>query len=112
MLTPPQGIVYFLCTGPIVRAMGVGLDSPMYAPAVSYLRVRALGTPAATLWLVSNGIFRGLGDTLTPLKWSLVFTFLNAVLDPLCIFTFGMVRGRCVNPLYPPSLDLPLTACA
>ena len=37
--------------------------------AVKYLQVRALGTPAATLWLVSNGIFRGLGDTTTPLKW-------------------------------------------
>jgi hypothetical protein len=33
-------------------------------------QVRAVGTPAATLWLVSNGIFRGLGDTVTPLKWS------------------------------------------
>ncbi len=70
--------------------MGVGPASEMYAPAVAYLRIRALGTPAATLWLVSNGIFRGLGDTLTPLRWSLIFTLLNAALDPLCMFTLGM----------------------
>lgn len=85
-----QGVVYVLCAAPIIRAMGVLPGSAMYDPAVSYLRIRALGTPAATLWLVSNGIFRGLGDTLTPLKWSLVFTVLNAALDPLCMFTFGM----------------------
>ena len=58
----------------------------MYPHTLSYLRYRAIGTPAATLWLVSNGIFRGLGDTLTPLKYSLVLTGLNAILDPLLIF--------------------------
>jgi Na+-driven multidrug efflux pump len=29
---------------------------------IAYLKIRALGTPAATLWLVTNGIFRGLGQ--------------------------------------------------
>ena len=29
----------------------------------------------------------GLGDTKTPLKYSLIFTSLNAILDPLFIFT-------------------------
>jgi len=67
--------------------MGVGSTSSMHYSAFSYLRVRALGTPAATLWLVTNGVFRGLGDTSTPLKYSLLFTGLNAVLDPFFIFT-------------------------
>jgi Na+-driven multidrug efflux pump len=60
----------------------------MWNSAFSYLRMRALGTPAATLWLVTNGIFRGLGDTRTPLIYSLAFTAMNAALDPLFIFTF------------------------
>lgn len=51
--------------------------------------MRAFGTPAATLWLVTNGVFRGLGDTRTPLLYSLFFTALNACLDPLFIFVFG-----------------------
>lgn len=84
-----QLFVYsFLATG-IIRGMGVIRTSPMWYSAVSYLRVRALGTPAATLWLVTNGIFRGLGDTRTPLIYSLIFTGLNAILDPLFIFKFG-----------------------
>lgn len=61
----------------------------MWHSALSYLRMRAFGTPAATLWLVTNGIFRGLGDTRTPLIYSLAFTAMNAALDPLFIFTFG-----------------------
>jgi Na+-driven multidrug efflux pump len=69
--------------------MGLSPASPMWQSAVSYLKVRALGTPAATLWLVTNGIFRGLGDTRTPLAYSLMFTGLNVILDPLFIFTLN-----------------------
>jgi len=82
-----QLLLYFTFAGKILQGMGVGPTSPMYHSAYSYLRVRALGTPAATLWLVTNGIFRGLGDTSTPLKYSLMFTALNAILDPFFIFT-------------------------
>ena len=83
-----QLVVYTLLAKGITLGMGVKEASPMWHSAVSYLKVRALGTPAATLWLVTNGIFRGLGDTRTPLVYSLMFTGLNAILDPLFIFTF------------------------
>lgn len=82
-----QLVIYALLASSIIRGMGLTSASPMWESAVSYLKVRALGTPAATLWLVTNGIFRGLGDTRTPLIYSLFFTGLNAILDPLFIFT-------------------------
>jgi putative MATE family efflux protein len=83
-----QLVVYTLLASGIIKGMGVTTDSPMWHSAFTYLRMRALGTPAATLWLVTNGIFRGLGDTRTPLIYSLAFTAMNAALDPLFIFTF------------------------
>ena len=83
-----QCVLYTILAAGITRGMGVTPASPMWHSAVSYLRVRALGTPAATLWLVTNGIFRGLGDTKTPLSYSLCFTALNAILDPIFIFFF------------------------
>jgi putative MATE family efflux protein len=83
-----QLVIYSVLAGAITQGMGLTSASPMWHSAISYLRVRALGTPAATLWLVTNGIFRGLGDTRTPLIYSLIFTSLNAILDPLFIFTF------------------------
>eukprot|EP00559_Dactyliosolen_fragilissimus_P002943 CAMPEP_0184862522 /NCGR_PEP_ID=MMETSP0580-20130426/6985_1 /TAXON_ID=1118495 /ORGANISM="Dactyliosolen fragilissimus" /LENGTH=649 /DNA_ID=CAMNT_0027360441 /DNA_START=89 /DNA_END=2038 /DNA_ORIENTATION=- len=86
-----QLLVYSTLAPTIVQTMmGVPSTSTMYQPATSYLRVRAFGTPAATLWLVTNGIFRGLGDTRTPLIYSLAFTALNALLDPFFIFTMHM----------------------
>jgi putative MATE family efflux protein len=83
-----QMILYVIFGRRILTGMGVGSTSTMYPSALGYLTVRAYGTPAATLWLVTNGIFRGLGDTKTPLYYSLFFTILNAILDPLFIFTF------------------------
>lgn len=83
-----QLVVYATFCKGITMGMGLTSTSPMWHSAISYLQIRALGTPAATLWLVANGIFRGLGDTKTPLFYSLLFTGLNAVLDPLFIFTF------------------------
>lgn len=50
-----QLVLYFSFAGSILKGMGVGASSPMHHSAYSYLRVRALGTPAATLWLVTNG---------------------------------------------------------
>ena len=83
-----QCVLYTVLAAGITRGMGLTRASPMWHSAVSYLRIRALGTPAATLWLVTNGIFRGLGDTKTPLSYSLCFTALNAILDPIFIFSF------------------------
>jgi len=84
-----QLVIYSLLATSITRGMGLSSSNPMWYSAVSYLRVRALGTPAATLWLVSNGIFRGLGDTRTPLVYSFFFTAFNAILDPIFIFTLN-----------------------
>jgi len=84
-----QLLIYFTLATPILRFMGLSQASPMWDSAISYLRVRAFGTPAATLWLVSNGIFRGLGDTATPLVYSILFTIGNIILDPIFIFKFG-----------------------
>lgn len=81
-----QLVLYSVLASGIIQRFGVTSASPMWHSAVSYLRIRALGTPAATCWLVVNGIFRGLGDTRTPLIYSLIFTGLNAILDPIFIF--------------------------
>mmetsp|Transcript_12462 Transcript_12462/g.19207 ORF Transcript_12462/g.19207 Transcript_12462/m.19207 type:complete len:543 (+) Transcript_12462:237-1865(+) len=83
-----QLILYSTLSTGIIRGMGISPDNAMWYSALSYLQIRSLGTPAATLWLVTQGIFRGLGDTRTPLIYSLFFTALNATLDPIFIFTW------------------------
>ena len=81
-----QALFFLACAPALITMMGAPAGSPMRPTALSYLRVRALGAPAATVWLVANGIFRGLGDTRTPLAWALLFSALNGLLDPLLIF--------------------------
>jgi len=57
--------------------------------AVPYLRWRAFGMMPALFSATGFAAYRGLLNTVTPLKVSLVTNLLNLVLDPLCIFGLG-----------------------
>lgn len=85
-----QSLLFLFCSPRILSIMGVPLHSPMRPPAIAYLRWRALGIPAATVLIVSNGIFRGRGDTKTPLYCTSLGNLVNIVLDPILIFKYGM----------------------
>lgn len=63
--------------------------SEVVEPALSYLRTRAWAAPAVLLVTTGHGVFRGLQDTSTPLKITLVLNVVNVVLDALFIFGLG-----------------------
>lgn len=67
----------------------MGASGEVADPAVSYLRIRALATPAVLVVTAGHGAFRGHKDTRTPLKVALGVNLLNLVLDPLLIFGLG-----------------------
>lgn len=71
----------------LVDLMGATPD--VADPAVAYLRIRALATPAVLVVTAGHGAFRGHKDTRTPLKVALGVNLLNLVLDPLMIFGLG-----------------------
>jgi putative MATE family efflux protein len=85
-----QSLCYLGFAGPILGIMNVLPGSEMRQPALIYLKWRAIGVPAATLLMVTNGIFRGRGDTKTPLYCSMLGHAVNIALDPILIFKFGM----------------------
>ncbi len=66
-----------------VGIMGAGPTSPLHAEALLYARVRALGLPFALLCSTMEGIFRGIGDTRSPLRAATLAAFINLALDPL-----------------------------
>lgn len=72
----------------LVDLMGAGED--VAGPAISYLRIRALATPAVLIVTAGHGAFRGHKDTRTPLKVALGVNLLNFVLDPIFIFAMGL----------------------
>jgi len=71
---------------PILSLMGASEE--LMAPALAYLRIRALAGPAVLLITASHGAFRGYQDTRTPMIVTLGFNVVNGGLDPLFIFVF------------------------
>jgi len=69
---------------PILRVMGAGDE--LMGPALTYLRIRACAGPAVLLITASHGAFRGYQDTRTPMKVTIGFNIVNAILDPILIF--------------------------
>lgn len=70
-----------------VALMGAGDE--VAGPAVSYLRIRGIATPAVLLVTAGHGAFRGYQDTKTPLFVALGVNLINLLLDPLLIFVAG-----------------------
>ena len=85
-----QSVSFLFFSSRILSIMGVPLSSPMRLPAIAYLRWKAVGIPASTVLIVSNGIFRGRGDTKTPLYCTTLGNLVNIILDPILIFNCGM----------------------
>lgn len=68
----------------------MGATPDVAAPAVSYLRIRALAAPAVLIVTAGHGAFRGHKNTRTPLVVAAGVNGLNLVLDPLLIFGLGL----------------------
>lgn len=86
------GLVMGLGVGTFLRIFGpwclaaMGISdgsSPLFAPGLSYLKTRSLAAPAVLAIVVSEGAFRGYGDTRIPLLASGTAALVNLLLDPL-----------------------------
>jgi MATE family multidrug resistance protein len=75
----------------------IGAGEEVAGPAVSYLRIRAIATPAVLIVTTGHGAFRGYQDTRTPLLVAVGVNLINVVLDPLLIFGAGWgVEGAAI----------------
>jgi putative MATE family efflux protein len=78
--------------GPLTGAMGGEGETADYA--VTYLRIAALGLPAAFLGLGAPGYLRGVSDLRTPLLVVVAGNALNLVLEVLFVYGFDWgIRG-------------------
>jgi putative MATE family efflux protein len=83
------GVVLAVWAEPLVHA--VGASDQVTAYAVSYLRIIALGLPAALMSMAGIGALRGLQDTRTTLLVTLLAVGINAALAVLLVL--GLHRG-------------------
>jgi len=78
----------------ILTALLLPAGSPVLDYAAPYLRWRALGMVPSLIAATGSAAYRGLLNTVTPLKVSLMTNGVNLVLDPLLIFgTKGLGVG-------------------
>ncbi|GJP50619.1 hypothetical protein CLOM_g9762 [Closterium sp. NIES-68] len=85
-----EALFLALAAGPVLTVMGLAPGSPMREPALQYLLIRAVGAPAVVLFLTTQGAFRGLKDTRTPLAASVSGNVVNIVLDPILMFSCAL----------------------
>jgi putative MATE family efflux protein len=74
----------------ILAALVLPSGAPAMDFAAPYLRWRALSMVPSLIAATGFAAYRGMLNTVTPLKVSLVTNAINLVLDPLCIFTARM----------------------
>jgi MATE family multidrug resistance protein len=78
----------------ILTALLLPADSPVLQYAAPYLRWRALGMVPSLIAATGSASYRGLLNTVTPLKVSLMTNGVNLILDPLLMFgTKGLVSS-------------------
>jgi putative MATE family efflux protein len=102
-LTALIGLLFTLtcvaAAGPLVRLFGATPE--IVAPAIAYLTIIAFGFPFMLLGATLNALYRGAGNTLTPMLIMGFAATTNAVLDPLLIYGPGPfprmeIRGAAV----------------
>ncbi|MGO3345109.1 MAG: MATE family efflux transporter [Marinomonas sp.] len=68
--------------------------------ASGYLQILILGMPAVMIGMIGSGIMRALGDARRAMYATLVGGIVNAILDPILIFTLGMgIEGAALASL-------------
>jgi putative MATE family efflux protein len=72
---------------PLFRALH--LEAGVQSASIAYLTPMLIGMPAIVGWYAIEALYRGSGDTFTPM-WVISLSLgLNMLLDPLLIFGFG-----------------------
>ena len=83
----PTTLIGYLASRPLLVALQASAET--MAHGVPYLHIYFLGTVFLWTNLVAAAVYRGTGDTLTPLKLVSVVSVLNIVLNYLFIFGAG-----------------------
>lgn len=89
-----MAFIFTIVSVSLLRFILVGLQTPknLLDLSVEYFRIILFGMIGAMLYNVCAGLFRAIGDSLTPLLFLIASTFVNIGLDLLfvCVFHLGV----------------------
>lgn len=81
-------VLLLVFTGPLLTLIGATGEARDYA--ASFLRITAIGTPFLMLGMAGGALLRAHGDARRAMTTTLSAAVINAILDPLLIFTAGL----------------------
>ncbi|RZC57257.1 hypothetical protein C5167_004560 [Papaver somniferum] len=87
-----EALALYVGAGFFLNMMGISSASSMRIPAERFIKLRAIGAPAAVLSLALQGVFRGFMDTKTPLfcVGKRAGNVIAILLFPLLTYTFRL----------------------
>lgn len=86
------GLLGYFLTPSLVSFMGG--TGRLYTCGVDFMQIMYLGMPTMFVFNAHNCIRQGLGDTVTPMKFTVLSVIMNIVLDPIFIFCFDLgIKG-------------------
>ena len=89
-----MAFIFTIVSVSLLRFILVGLQTPknLLDLSVEYFRIILFGMTGAMLYNVCAGLFRAIGDSLTPLLFLIASTFVNIGLDLffVCVFHLGV----------------------
>lgn len=89
-----MAFIFTIVSVSLLRFILVGLQTPknLLDLSIEYFRIILFGMTGAMLYNVCAGLFRAIGDSLTPLLFLIASTFVNIGLDLLfvCVFHLGV----------------------
>lgn len=98
-----MAFIFTIVSVSLLRFILVGLQTPknLLDLSVEYFRIILFGMTGAMLYNVCAGLFRAIGDSLTPLLFLIASTFVNIGLDLLfvCVFHLGVAGAACATIL-------------
>ncbi len=63
-----------------------GLEADVISEGTAYMRIQFIGTVAMSFRMMSEGVMQASGDTVTPMRITILFRLLHASLCPFLIF--------------------------
>ncbi len=63
-----------------------GLEAAVVTQGAAYMRIQFLGQAAMAFRIMSDGVMQASGDTMTPMKQSVIYRLFHVVLCPFLIF--------------------------
>ncbi|OPJ59508.1 MATE family efflux transporter [Clostridium oryzae] len=81
-------LLIFIFRRPMINLLFGNAEKAVIDNALRYMEITLLTYPLISIELVSNGILRGIGDTKTPMKITIIMNIINVVFS--YIFIYGI----------------------